>query len=123
MVHLEQLPLPKQVELVFRTMKEEMSYLPSGTVFIQIRNNIVGKFGIRHNPMELEGGTIRPADTGLTETQIQSFRHMAVEALKYKRWTHGEILYDFMIKDGQLGASISFESNYNFASLPLTVGS
>ncbi|MFC0211246.1 O-methyltransferase [Paenibacillus chartarius] len=121
-MHLDQLPLSKQVELVFRTMKEELSYLPSGTVFIQIRNNVVGKFGIRHNPLELEGDTIRPNGSGLTETQIQSFRNMAVEALKYKKWTHGEICYDFAVREGKLGASISFESNYNFSSLPEKFG-
>lgn len=112
-MHLEQMPLQKQVELVFRTMKEELAYLPSGTVFIQIRNNVVGKFGIRHNPLELEGGTIQQSGTGLTETQIQAFRHMAVESLKLKRWTHGEILFDFALRSGQLSASVSFESNYN----------
>jgi hypothetical protein len=122
-MHVEQLPLQKQVELVFRTMKEELSYLPSGTVFIQIRNNVVGKFGIRHNPLELEGESIRPSGTGLTETQIQAFRNMAVESLKLKRWTHGEILFDFTVRNGRLSASVSFESNYNLASLPLRIGS
>jgi hypothetical protein len=104
-------------------MKEELSYLPSGTIMIQIRNNVVGKFGIRHEPMELEEGQLRPMETGLTETQIQAFRNMAMESLKYKRWTHGEILFAFAVNDNQLRASISFESNYNFASLPLRFGS
>jgi hypothetical protein len=122
MMQLEQLPLARQVEVVFRMMKEELTHLSSGTVFIQIRNNVIGKFGIRHLPMESKGGEIRKSEAGLTETQIQAFRNIAIESLKYKHWTHGEILYDFTIKQNTLHASIQFESNYNLASLSLKMG-
>jgi hypothetical protein len=88
MMQLEQLPLARQVEVVFRMMKEELTHLSSGTVFIQIR----------------------------------TFRNIAIESLKYKHWTHGEILYDFTIKQNTLHASIQFESNYNLASLSLKMG-
>lgn len=122
-MQLEQLPLTKQIELVFREMKEELTHLTSGTVFIQIRNNVIGKFGIRHNPLEVQEGLIHHEGTGLTDTQFQSLRNMAVEALKFKKWTHGEILYDFAVRQQRLSASISFESNYNLSNLTVRYGS
>jgi hypothetical protein len=43
---LENIPLARQLEFVFREIKEELTILTSGTVFVQIRNNVVGKFGV-----------------------------------------------------------------------------
>lgn len=118
-MNLEQLPLARQVDMVFREMKEELVQVNSGTVFIHIRNNVIGKFGIKHLPLESKGGVLPPTSAkGLTELQFQSFRQIAIDSLQYKKkWTHGEILFDFMIKQDMLAASIQFESNYNMASI------
>ncbi|WJH32216.1 O-methyltransferase [Paenibacillus aurantius] len=115
---LEQLPLSKQVEIVFREIKDELCHLSSGIVFIQVRNNVVGKFGVKHNPMESKSGVLEAAEKGLTELHFHEFRKMAVDSLRYKKnWTHGEIFYEFAVKKESLYASFQFESNYNMASL------
>ncbi len=50
--------------------------------------------------------------------QVASLRRMAVEALVHKRsWTHGEITYDFVLRQGKVSLSVQFESNYNMANL------
>ncbi|NQX68885.1 O-methyltransferase [Paenibacillus alba] len=122
-MNLEQIPLARQIDMVFRKIKEELSHVTSGTVFVHIRNNEIGKFGIKHLPFESKDGVL-PATTvkGLTELQYQSFRQMAIESLKRKKsWTHGEILFDFTIRQNVVSASISFESNYNMANYARTM--
>jgi hypothetical protein len=114
---LEQLPLARQIDMVFREIKEELVHLTSGTVFVQIRNNVIGKFGVKHLPLESKGGELQANMKGLMESQYQSFRQMAIESLKYKKnWTHGEIMFDFTLKQNTLCTSIQFESNYNMSS-------
>ncbi|NEW08425.1 O-methyltransferase [Paenibacillus sp. SYP-B3998] len=122
-MNLDQIPLSRQIDWVFREIKHELSHVSSGTVFMHIRNNTVGKFGIKHLPMESKGGVLPEISTkGLTELQYQSFRQMAIESLKYKKnWTHGEMMFDFTIKQNMLSASIMFESNYNMANFARTV--
>lgn len=122
-MNLDQIPLARQIDLVFRKIKEELSHVNSGTVFVHIRNNEIGKFGIKHLPFESKDGVL-PATTikGLTELQYQSFRQMAIESLKRKKsWTHGEILFDFTIRQNLVSASIMFESNYNMANFARTI--
>ncbi|MFB6365583.1 O-methyltransferase [Paenibacillus elgii] len=114
---LEQLPLARQLDLVFRELREELAQLTSGTVFVQIRNNMVGKFGIRHFPLESKGAEIKMAERGLSESQQLSFRQTALESLKLKRWTHGEIQFEFAMRQDLLCTSVTFESNYNMANL------
>lgn len=115
---LEQIPLAKQVDLAFAAMKEELQPLDSGVVFFQIRNNAVGKFGVKHFPLEAKDGVIMNQPCGMTEEQLKTFRRLAVDALEHKRnWTHGEIYYEFALRKGTLCASIQFESNYNMAAL------
>ncbi|KPV59406.1 O-methyltransferase [Paenibacillus sp. A3] len=114
---LEQLPLARQLDLVFRELREELAQLTSGTVFVQIRNNMVGKFGIRHFPLESKGTEIKMAERGLSESQQLSFRQTALESLKLKRWTHGEIQFEFAMRQDLLCTSVTFESNYNMANL------
>jgi hypothetical protein len=116
---LEQLPLAKQVEIVFRELRDELGQLSSGTVFIQIRNNVVGKFGIKHFPIESKDGVVRnEPGCGLTEIHQRAFRQLAIEALKHKQhWTHGEISFEFALMQQRLCTSIQFESNYNMANL------
>src|SRR5690348_16753692 len=109
--------LARQIDVVFRKLKEELSTVNSGTVFVHIRNNEIGKFGIKHLPFESSEGALPSVPhVGLTELQFQSFRHMAIESLKLKRcWTHGEILFDFTVRKNIISISILFESNYNMA--------
>ncbi|MEF2968485.1 O-methyltransferase [Paenibacillus sp. M1] len=118
MLNTEQLSLARQVDMVFKELETELSGMTSGTVFIQIRNNSIGKFGIRHNPIAGRNGHMSEEDKGLSATQLNSFRHMAIEALKYKRyWTHGEISYDFALRQDTIIVDAVLESNYNMANL------
>ncbi|AIQ49212.1 O-methyltransferase [Paenibacillus sp. FSL R7-0273] len=118
MLRTEQLSLARQVDLVFKELQEELSGLSSGTVFIQIRNNVIGKFGIRHNPLSGRSGAFTDPQEGLTAGQQSSFRLMALESLKYKRrWTHGEISYEFAVRQGLVVVDATLESNYNMANL------
>lgn len=118
-MNLDAMPLSRQVDFVFNQLEEELLHSLAGTVLIQIRNNIVGKYGVRHNPIESRNGEIGEAEQGLTREQVQAFRRMAVDSIRLKRnWTHGEITYDFSVRSGTSAwsASISFESNYNMAA-------
>jgi hypothetical protein len=116
---LETMSLARQVDFVFRQLEEELVHAVAGTVIIHIRNNTVGKYGVRHNPIESKNGEIGQPEQGMTASQVQAFRQMAIDSLKLKRnWTHGEILYDFSVRSssGAWSASILFESNYNLAN-------
>ncbi|MFB8377470.1 MULTISPECIES: O-methyltransferase [Paenibacillus] len=118
MVKIDQLSLARQLDLVFKELDHELSGLDSGVVFVQIRNNVIGKFGIRHNPITGRDGQMEVEDGGLNEIQRSSFRAMALETLKFKRnWTHGEIAYDFTVRQGMILVDATMESNYNMANL------
>ncbi|MGG4403143.1 O-methyltransferase [Paenibacillus amylolyticus] len=115
---IDELSLARQLDLVFKELDHELSGLDSGIVFVQIRNNVIGKFGIRHNPIAGRDGQMDMEEGGLNETQRTSFRAMALETLKFKRnWTHGEISYDFTVRQGMILVDATMESNYNMASL------
>jgi hypothetical protein len=114
---LDNVPLARQIDIVFREIKEELALLTSGTVFVQIRNNVVGKFGVRAFPVESKGTQLQKMEAGLTEQEVQSFRYTAMESLKLKRWSHGEISFEFAMRQNKLCTSVAFESNYNMASL------
>ncbi len=115
---MDQLSLARQLDLVFKELDQELSGLDSGVVFVQIRNNIIGKFGIRHNPISGRDGRIEVEGDGLNQSQRTSFRAMALETLKFKRnWTHGEISYDFTVRQGMIMIDATMESNYNMANL------
>ncbi|UJF32323.1 O-methyltransferase [Paenibacillus hexagrammi] len=117
-MNLELMPLARQMDVAFKEMKEEFMQLTSGTVLFQIRNNVIGKFGIKHLPLESKGGQLVVSGKGLGEVHYQTFRQMAIDSLKYKRnWTHGEIAMDFAIRQDLLSVSIQFESNYNMSNL------
>lgn len=118
MLKTDQLSLARQVDMVFKELKAELSGMSSGTVFIQIRNNAIGKFGIRHNPIAGRNGQLSEEDRGLTNQQLKSFKAMAIEALKFKRyWTHGEISYEFALRQDTVIVDAILESNYNMANL------
>lgn len=111
--------LARQVDLAFWEVKDELCQLRSGTMIIQVRENVIGKFGVRHLPMESKDGQLQHSDEqGLSEAQFISMKSMAIDSLKYKKnWTHGEIAFDFTIRNDVLYASVQFESNYNMANL------
>jgi hypothetical protein len=110
--------LTKQLNMVFTQLNDELAYLSSGIVFVQIRSNVIGKFGIRHDPFETSRTRPFAALAGMTETHRSEFRRMAIQALAHKvGWTHGEIQFEFAVRQGKLRLSITFESNYNMANL------
>ncbi|MNE09696.1 hypothetical protein D3C80_1023820 [compost metagenome] len=118
MHHTDQISLVRQVDMVFKELDTELSGMTSGTVFIHIRNNAIGKFGIKHNPIPGRNGQIKEEEHGLSNEQRQSFRAMAIEVLKYKRyWTHGEISYEFALRQNTIIVDAVLESNYNMANL------
>lgn len=117
-MHLEQLSLIRQMDIVIRTLEEELRYLSSGTVFVQIRNDVVGKFGIKHDPIEMGPNGLPRMEVFMADSHIKAFRQLAVGSMEHKRnWTHGEVFFEFTMRRNVLNASVQFESNYNMASL------
>lgn len=108
------LSLAKQISLVFEQLEPELIGLTGGTIIMRIRNDVIGKFGVKHDALESYDGELKPVRQGMSKRHVASFLKTAVEALKYKKhWTHGEIVFDFAIKRGELQVSTWFESNYN----------
>ncbi|WP_271750117.1 O-methyltransferase [Cohnella sp. JJ-181] len=106
--------------MAFQQMEGELKGMSAGTIVLQVRNDIVGKFGIRHLPVDLAErrmtGDKKPE--GLTAEKISELRRAAVESIKRKSsWTHGEVTYDFVLKQGKLYLSATVESNYNMANV------
>ena len=116
---MESMSLARQLDMAFKQLDEELSGMGSGIIFFYIRNNIIGKFGVRHDPVDCKGAEIRESAFGAMSPEMRAaFRKLAVTSLQYKRgWTHGEIQYEFAVKNGALHASILFESNYNMVNL------
>ncbi|MBB6632799.1 O-methyltransferase [Cohnella thailandensis] len=114
----EMVPLARQVDVALRKLEEELRGLSAGTIVLQIRNDAIGKFGIRHLPLDCEERSAPgQKQAGMSAAQVDSLRRMAVEALAHKRsWTHGEISYDFVLRQGKVYLSVQFESNYNMAN-------
>ena len=117
MMIIEQMPLTRQLEMVFRTLKDELASLASGTIFVQIRNNLIGKFGVKHDPIAGNDGDLGRDTHGLSERHQQALRQMGLQSLQWKRWSHGEIVFEFALKNDSLMASVQFESNYNMNNL------
>lgn len=113
---MNQLSLSRQLEVVFREIRSELSQLQSGTVIIHFRDNMIGKFGVKHNPIVRENFTEKVA--GLNDTQQALFLRMGKDIIQRKtNWSHGEIQLDFMLRKGQLCASAQLESNYNLSKV------
>lgn len=113
---LEQYSLARQVDVALEQLGGELKGLIAGTIVMQIRNDTIGRFGIRHLPVDC--GNADKRNAGMTPAQVQLLRRLAVEALKHKvGWTHGEISYDFVLRQDQVYVSVQFESNYNMANL------
>jgi hypothetical protein len=113
---MDQISLARQVNLALERLTGELTGMSAGTIVLQIRNDEVGKFGIRHLPVEC--GTVEKENVGLTVEQAVQLRKLAVDALRHKRgWTHGEIAFDFALRQGKMNVSVQFESNYNMANI------
>ena len=106
----DQVPLARQVDVAISQLEDELKRMTAGTIVLQIRDDNVGKFGLRHLPLSCEEQQAESG--GLTSMQVAALRRMAVQALRRKgNWTHGEICYDFALKNGKLTLSVQFESN------------
>lgn len=115
-----EVPLARQVDMAFQQMEGELKGMTAGTIVLQVRNDTVGKFGIRHLPVDLaeRRATGDKKPEGLNSEMIGDLRKAAVDAIKRKvSWTHGEVTYDFVVKQGKLYLSVTFESNYNMANV------
>jgi len=116
---MTEVSLARQLDFVFRQLEPELIGAIAGTVLIHVRNNIVGKFGVKHHPIEMKEGQLNALGSGMSKEHIHQFRTLAIDALQYKKnWTHGEILYDFAMKSkpNSWSASVLYESNYNMAN-------
>lgn len=115
---MQSLSLTAQMNLVFSEIENELAHMDCGTLIIQIRDDTIGKFGLRHDSLQGKGEEIEGQISGMNERQRREFRKMAIRSLQYKKnWTHGEMIFDFRIKDGVLYTNVQFESNYNLAKL------
>ena len=54
--------LARQVDFVFRQLEGELTNATAGTVLIHVRNNAVGKFGVRHHPIECKDGQLETGE-------------------------------------------------------------
>lgn len=113
---VNQLYLERELEMVFGELQEDLSHLVSGTIFVQIRNRRIGKFGIRTLPSKEMDDQVEVKTQGLTELQQRSLLKHAIETLKHKtNWANGEILLNFTLQYNELRVSVQFESNYNIS--------
>jgi hypothetical protein len=120
MMKVVEVSLRNQLQRVFEELDEELAEAKSGVVFIQLRNNTVGKFGIRHDPIQGGDGKLFGNLFGLSEIQRLELSKWALNALSFKRgWTHGEMQFEFALINGSLRTSILFESNYNMSALTI----
>lgn len=115
-------PLPIQTDLVFKEIDSELSTIASGILYIQLRDNRIGKFGIQHEPIPTTNGELSasPADSSqlLSKVHRFAFRQLVKKALEQKNgWTHGEIYFEFAVMDSCLRVDVRLESHYNMAHL------
>ncbi|MCR8643610.1 BrnA antitoxin family protein [Paenibacillus sp. N1-5-1-14] len=116
LANFDQYNMERQLESAFGAMQEELSRLVSGTIFLQIRNNHIVKFGIRFQPLGKMYNQGEVKAEGLTELQQRSLLKHATEALKNKtNWKNGEITFNFSLQNNELQADFQFESNYNIS--------
>ncbi|MDF2838286.1 MAG: hypothetical protein K0Q63_3926 [Paenibacillus sp.] len=112
----QRIPLARQVDVALEKLGNELKGMSAGTIVLQIRDDAVGRFGIRHLPVDCVGK--EQGANGLSAEQVLELRRLAVQALRHKTsWTHGEISYDFVLKQGRVFVSVQFESNYNMANV------
>lgn len=113
-----EISLARQFSMVFDKLESELLGLTGGTVIVCIRNDVIGKFGVKHDALESQNGVTKPLRQGLMKRHVAEFRQTAMEVLKHKKqWTHGEIVFDFVMKQDNLHISTWFESNYNLVHM------
>jgi hypothetical protein len=113
-----EMSLLHQVQRVFDELDEELADAKAGVVFIQLRNDTVGKFGVRHDAITGSDMRFTQQRVGLSEKERTELRKRALNALDFKRgWTHGEMEFEFASINGLLRTSILLESNYNMSAL------
>jgi hypothetical protein len=104
-------------------MEHELIGTSYGTVSLQIRGRVVGKFELRQSPIETSNGVITEDTSRYTMTVAQwlAFKDMAMNTVGglSEHWTHGEILFEYLIKQnsGTWGCSISIVSVYNLQNM------
>lgn len=108
---LRSIPLPVQVDMIIQDLTEELCGLSAGTVFLQIRNEMVATYGVRHrleNRITHEpSGRCNPS--GVSAHHVQLFREMAAELVSRKsNWKRGTVSYKFSIRQGSLHVSANF---------------
>lgn len=112
-----QMTLERQLETAFKQLQQELSQMVSGTIIVQIRDNNVGRFGIRTIPLEETNDQVELKKQGLSEYQQRSLLLQAIEALKHmKNWSHGEICFNFLLQNNNLHVNVQFESKYNMSN-------
>ncbi|MDF2923215.1 MAG: O-methyltransferase [Paenibacillaceae bacterium] len=108
---LKSIPLPVQVDMIFEDLTEELCGLTAGTVFLHIRDAVVGTYGVRHRlehriPQASDGGFSKPV---VSPKQVKLFREMAMDIVSRKsEWNRGTISYKFAVKQGALQVSADF---------------
>ena len=112
----KRLPLEKQVEIVFTQLRPELTHATFGTIFMHIRDNNIGKFGIKHEPISLDVGRKFKSRVGLNREQQDVFQRLAIDALALKHWTYGEMELEFAVRQDRVSIAVTFESNYNMAN-------
>jgi hypothetical protein len=115
-MRVKRLPLEKQVEIVINQLKPELTHASFGTIFMHIRDNNIGKFGIKHEPITLDVGRKFKARKGLSGEQQDLFKRLAIEALALKHWTYGEMELEFAVRQDRFSIAVTFESNYNMSN-------
>lgn len=116
----ELIELKKQLNLAVSQLYEELMHLTSGTIFFQIRNNAIGKFGIRHDMHDtiLYAQDAYKISKGLHEAHVAQIRRVILQALQHKSgWTHGEMMFEFSIRQEKLRIHTMYESNYNMSKI------
>jgi hypothetical protein len=110
--------LGEQMNLVMSALVQELRRVVEGTIFVHIRDNNIGKFGIKHDTRVMfdENKMHIGAKNGLTEKQISIIRDIVHRVLEQKSgWTHGEIEFHFSLREERFRVYTSVESNYNMS--------
>lgn len=104
----QKIPLAHQVDMVLLDLYEELKGIPGGTIMMEIRNETVGLFGVRHFIIDEKDPRGKRSQPDVCH--LDAFRELAVSAVKRnKEWSRGELTFTFSMVKGKFGASIHFE--------------
>lgn len=110
--------LREQMNVVMSALFQELRRIGEGTIFVHIRDNNIGKFGIKHdtNVVFDEDKIHIATKKGLTDHHITIIRDIVSRVLEHKSgWTHGEIEFHFSLREERFRVFTSCESNYNMS--------